>query len=102
MAAIFACFLILHWETATIGSVICMLAFHNIIQFYKRVHAKFDFDENTEAIDLTDMFSGPANIVGQTSDSFSRAISRANGMRGGVPGQRVGGEEEEDAFLRTL
>ncbi|GMH64638.1 hypothetical protein TrRE_jg2019 [Triparma retinervis] len=99
-AAIFACFLVLHWETATIGSIICICAFNNIIKFYKRVRDKFNFDENTEAIDLTDMFSGPANVVGHTSDSFSRAISRANGMRGGVPGQRD--PDEEDAFLRTL
>eukprot|EP00520_Triparma_pacifica_P011239 CAMPEP_0118636974 /NCGR_PEP_ID=MMETSP0785-20121206/2911_1 /TAXON_ID=91992 /ORGANISM="Bolidomonas pacifica, Strain CCMP 1866" /LENGTH=220 /DNA_ID=CAMNT_0006528141 /DNA_START=59 /DNA_END=718 /DNA_ORIENTATION=+ len=76
VAALFACFLIMNWETAAIGAAMCLAAVKNIVRFYGRVHDKFDFDENTEAIDLSDMFSGPANIVGQTSDTFSRALSR--------------------------
>jgi len=77
----FAVFLILHWEASCICFTICMLTIREIINFYKRVLLNFDFDENNEAIDLTDIFNGPANIVGRTSEQFNRAILRANNIR---------------------
>ena len=80
-SAFFACFLILHWETAIGASIICLVTFKKILDFYNRVWLNFDFDENTEAIDLNDMFTGPANIVSQQSNNMLEAVNRARGIR---------------------
>ena len=80
-SAFFACFLILHWETALLSSFVCFMTGKIILDFYNRVRLSFDFDENTEAIDLSDMFTGPANIVSQQSNNMANAFQRARGIR---------------------
>ena len=74
-------FLVLRIEAAVVCAAICMYAGREIVRFYNRVLINFQFDENSEAIDLSDMFDGPANIIGKTSDNFNRAMMRANGIR---------------------
>mmetsp|Transcript_5391 Transcript_5391/g.10268 ORF Transcript_5391/g.10268 Transcript_5391/m.10268 type:complete len:245 (-) Transcript_5391:30-764(-) len=100
-SAFFACFLILHWETAVLASGICVYTAKSIIDFFNRVRKNFDFDENTEAIDLSDIFAGPANIVAHPSDLFNRAMLRANGLRSsaGDLSRTSGARQGEDAGL---
>ena len=74
-------FLMLHWEASIICFAICLTTIRSIINFYNRVRVNFDFDENNEAIDLTDIFNGPANIIGSQSDNLNRAVLRANNIR---------------------
>ena len=80
-SAAFAVFLMLHWEASIICFGICIATIKSIINFYDRVRLNFDFDENNEAIDLTDIFNGPANIIGRQSDTLNRAVLRANNIR---------------------
>lgn len=100
-ASVFACFLLLHWETALVSAALCILTGREIMAFYGRVRKNFDFDENTEAIDLSDIFAGPANIVAQSSQNLNRALMRANGIRNtsGVPAAQ---DEEASSLLRMV
>jgi hypothetical protein len=93
VAAFFACFLILHWETALVAAAVCFVTAKKTLDFYNRVRLDFDFDENTEAIDLSDMFSGPANIVSQQSNNLTNALQRARGLRRGREGMLSAREE---------
>lgn len=77
----------------------CLYTGREMLRFYQRVRKTFDFDENTEAIDLTDIFRGPANIVAQPSDLFNRAMLRANGLR---EGGRYRDEQEGSNLLNSV
>jgi len=81
VACLVGVWLILHWEAATICMVIVVATLRHILEFYNRVRSNFDFDENTEAIDLSDIFAGPANIVGVASDTLSNASRVGRGIR---------------------
>lgn len=115
MSACIVTFLILRIEAAIVCAAICIYAGREIVRFYKRVMINFHFDENSEAIDLSDMFDGPANVIGRTSDHFNRAMMRANGIReaSGAPRREIssstrnslvrrGGEDEETVGFMTV
>jgi len=81
VASLVGVWLILHWETALLCMMVIIATLQHIEKFYYRVRNTFDFDENTEAIDLSDIFAGPANIVGVASNTLSNATRITRGMR---------------------
>jgi len=93
IASMVGVWLILHWESATLCSIIVGMTLRHIKAFYNRVRINFEFDENTEAIDLSDIFAGPANIVGVASDTLGRATRLGQGMRSTANGITGGGND---------
>ena len=53
--------LLLHWEAAAVCFLVALWTARKIYRNYRRVQQRFDFDES-ETVDFTDIFNGPAAI----------------------------------------
>lgn len=54
--------ILFRWETACVCWIVALTTCRQIYMNYKRIALRFDFDES-ETVDFTDIFQGPADIV---------------------------------------
>mmetsp|Transcript_23484 Transcript_23484/g.65335 ORF Transcript_23484/g.65335 Transcript_23484/m.65335 type:complete len:295 (-) Transcript_23484:162-1046(-) len=86
--------LLLRWEAAAACFVVALWTTRKIFTMYRRVQDRFDFDES-DTVDFTDIFSGPAAIravpIAETVNQVQTAVQKVIVGSGTSSSQRGGG-----------